>query len=1462
MKLKLFTALLAAVTILAPLSAIAETTPNPAEVKRAAVERFGKLPLSFEPTESPSRFLAHSGGYSVSVGVGESWVAVADPKSGTPHTFRFAFEKANPAAPLEAIEPLPGVTNYYLGADASKWRVGVKNYAKLRAQGVYPGVDVVYYGDHRRLEFDLVVAPQADPSVIALTFSGMEKFYKDASGDLVAEVGGRPIRFAKPYAYQRIGGVSHPVAAEYELSSAGRVQLHLGAYDRSSELIIDPVVSYATFLGGNQLDTANGVAVDSTGSAYVTGQTCSGGNASGNFPPAALYNNGSFSGSCDAYVTKFSPDGTTFEYTTILGGSNPANATAVGNGIALDSANQAYIVGTTNFRDMDVQNAGGYRNTWQGGDSDAFIAILATTTGAVVRTTYLGGSGADAGYGIAVDTQKNVIAVGQTCSNDFPSYYAIEVKVEYCVAFITKLDNGFHIAPPIAAGVSDLSPAPAPPSGATYYFSGTFGGQPVPPAVTSVWEPSTLTPTYFYPGTIVYDDNIPPNVQVTYTGGISGQVAPAWSKTKLDLTYDNTIVWENIGTTAAPTFATSEAYGVALDPLGDVFVAGGTNTADLGGNPPYIYSYYQGTGAWVLKLGATTGLVGGALNPNGNWVYGAALEKTPSDTSATVDAARAIAVDASGKAYVTGTATGTLFGTSSSSYKPAATGGQDAFLVRMSTSGGSIDYATYLGGSGNDQGLGIAVEASGTAYVTGSTQSIDFPLINPLENPNSQPVTNAPLLSLSGARDAFITKFTSDGTALIFSAYVGGSDIDQGNAIAIASDKNNHVDMYLAGSTSSQDFESTLIQESPLYPNPSYVPPQTYGGGGDAFVAKVAGASLPTVTVAPGSLDFANQDVGTRSVAVPVQYTNDNSISSVNISAVTFTGDFSQAYTAKTPQDCTPGPIAANAACNIWVVFSPTAQGNRTGTLTITDDVGTEPHLIWLTGQGATPYDAFSPLSLTFPAQVLETPSSPLTVTLQNTGKGTLFFNSIATSGDFSQTNTCTAQVAPGGTCTFSVVFTPTDIGTRNGSLTITDNSADSPHVIGFTGTVALVNSSITNPASLSLTFASSGSPQPLGVASASQTVTVKNNDPAHSLIVSGAVISGDFQVSANNCIAAVAPSGSCTILVTFTPTASGTRSGSLVISGDGTVMPVTISLTGTGAAGTGSIQIPSTLDFGTQQAINTPVTKTLTLGNGSSTNPLGITGISITAGNADGTFTVSNNCPLSLAASATCQVSVTFTPTKAGTAESATLTVSATGVASVTVALTGTGISGGGGGTTPTTGDFTMTASTTGVSVVEGSTAVYNFSITPQNGSKDTVTFACTKNPVGSTCSITPSQVVMDGSTVQPVTLIVGTTGGSGTGAKSVAPRLIPRSIFFALLPFSLVGMLLIKKRRGSWLALMLVVICLLMGMTACGGSNSTSSSDSGLAPASYEVDFTATSSADAANPQTIKLTLIVSKQ
>jgi hypothetical protein len=1099
------------------------------------------MPLSFEPTGTPGRFLARSNGYMMTIGATDSSVAVTGADAASTPTLHFSFEHANAAATIDAIDPLPGVTNYYVGKDPKDWRLGVKNYAKLRAKQIYPGVDVVYYGDQCRLEFDFVVAPKANPDRIALTFSGMDKLYVDSDGDLVAEMNGRPVHLAKPFAYQKIAGEKKPVSLAYTLVNKNQARLQIGDYDKNLELVIDPTLSYSTYLGGSQGDTANGIALDASANAYITGMTCSIGKDTNPvlFPapnpnPSGTTVKGVY-GACNAYVTKLNSTGTAIVFTTFISGSAPypANSYATGNGIALDDISlnphpvpngypNVYVVGTTSFQDMPLVGlnpVGTDRSsTYNGGDSDAFIAILDSTSGALIRSSCLGGSLADAGSAIAVDPQQNITVAGQTNSFNFPGYNGFEPITEAYVAFVTKLDFGLHIAAPIfsgaspspqlpgaspmtprAASLTDLcaSASPCPtvvdPTKAYYFFSAVYGGQLVAPPETWSYQSASGVPT----GVITTITPVCPSISppVNYP---SLRVVSVWPGDAVGINWGTCssyqvgsvipdlggVQWEVIGIfpLPGPIYATTEAYGVALDPGGDVFLVGGSSTAELhpslpGPAPapgsfdwlPQADTHYTGTGAWIIKiLGHDTSMGRGDA---GTPVYLTPLGTEATDITQAVNAARAITVDSQGRAYVVGTATGGIY-TTTGSLNPNPLGGTDAFILRMNTAGSGVDYSTYLGGSGNDQGLAVAVNAGGWAYVAGSTQSMDIPALNQIVD-----ASNNTLTQLSGTQDAYLVMMSPEGTDLNMSAYLGGSSLDQANAVALS--KSGNGDIYVAGTTTSADFPL-----SPLPPPPPAVPGiSAYAGNGDAFVTKILGASFPSVSVTPKSLDFPDQVVGFSS-------------------------------------------------------------------------------------------------------------STTLLVTVQSTGQAILHFtNPITATGDFSQTNNCGTQLTPQGGaqdhCTITVTFTPTDVGTRSGVLTVVDDATDSPQTIGLQGNGVKVQESV-SPGTL--TFAS----QVLATTSAAQTVTLTNTDSAQTLIVSSVVICNtnnvctattDYNVSSNGCNQLLTPGKSCTVGVTFTPTAPGSRLATLVINGNGANFPASVQLTGTGngsgapvgSSGTGSGSVSAT---------------------------------------------------------------------------------------------------------------------------------------------------------------------------------------------------------------------------------------------------------------------------------------------
>ncbi len=335
---------------------------------------------------------------------------------------------ANPSARVSGLEPQAGRSNYFIGNDPQKWRKNVPTYARVAYEGVYPGVDLVYYGNQSgRLEYDFKVAPGADASAISLSFAGAQKMRIDgATGDLLLQVGTGELRFHQPVVYQpanddRRAGADDSgrqlVAARYVLRGHHGVAFHLADYDRSRPLVIDPALGYSTYLGGSAADNAYGVAVDSSGSAYITGMT-----QSTNFPVTKGAFQTSNKGKTVAFVTKLSVNGSALLYSTYLGGSG----TDFAFGIAVDAAGSAYVAGTTGSSDFPI-TAGAFQTKCGGnvgnckGVPDAFVTKLDATGSALSYSTYLGGSGDDRGFAMALDPNGNVYVTGRTGSTDFPS---------------------------------------------------------------------------------------------------------------------------------------------------------------------------------------------------------------------------------------------------------------------------------------------------------------------------------------------------------------------------------------------------------------------------------------------------------------------------------------------------------------------------------------------------------------------------------------------------------------------------------------------------------------------------------------------------------------------------------------------------------------------------------------------------------------------------------------------------------------------------------------------------------------------------------------------------------------------------------------------------------------------------------------------------------------------------------
>src|SRR5262245_50615747 len=336
-------------------------------------ETYGKLPLSFEINRGqadPSiKFLSRGGNYSFYLASIEATLCLGDVSADRPATMRMKLVNANPSPKIEGVDQLPGRSNYLIGADPKQWRKDIPNYARVWYDEIWPGVDAIFYGNQRRLEYDFTVAPGANPRAIKLSFEGAKKISVDADGDLALRLAEGELRQLKPVVYQEVNGEKRMVRGRYVVKG-DQVGFEIGRYDRTRELVIDPTLAYSTAgIGGVS------IAVDATGNAYVTGTTIS-----LDFPKVNPLQN-SYAGEGDAFVAKLNSAGTALVYSTYIGG----NSLDQGRSIAVDAAGNAYIAGFSQSNDFPGATGSKvgrvlYKSVNSGGDWTASDAGLPTST--------------------------------------------------------------------------------------------------------------------------------------------------------------------------------------------------------------------------------------------------------------------------------------------------------------------------------------------------------------------------------------------------------------------------------------------------------------------------------------------------------------------------------------------------------------------------------------------------------------------------------------------------------------------------------------------------------------------------------------------------------------------------------------------------------------------------------------------------------------------------------------------------------------------------------------------------------------------------------------------------------------------------------------------------------------------------------------------------------------------------
>ena len=668
---------------------------------------FGNIPLYFVPNKGQvnekAAFYAKTPGYtlwmtkeglvfdSIISGKGSG---VRGKEKMQRDVSRFIFINANKNPGMVPREMTPHIINYIKGNTPSQWKTGIRTSKAILYTDIYKNIDLKVYGIEKQIEYDWKVKPGGNPGDIRFQYQNVKGTRIDAGGNLLVDTQFGELIHKRPVSFQYIEGKRVEVSVDFKEIEPGVYGFHVGRYDKTRELIVDPVVlAYSTYLGGSGDEHGFGLAVSDHGRAFLTGDTYS-----TDFPIDDAYQGAIGGGDRDAFVSRYTSSGN-LVYSTFLGGSGDDT----GGAIQVDAAGKIYVTGFTYSTDFPTKNPYQAANN---GDGDIFVCILSSSGTVLEYSTYFGGSNGDEGLAIALDVNKNIYITGRTYSSDFPTLNAYQGTFK--------------------GGNMDAFAAKFSASGAGLVYSTYLGGKG--------------------------DD----------TGfGIA-------------VNGSNAYVAGRTGSTNFPTH--NEIQGTFGGGTYDGFV---TKLSSTGGT--LVYSTYLGGGG--------------------------------------TDSAYGIAVDAGGSAYVTGDTAGSGFPTQNAYQSTYGGGAKDAFVSKFDTTGTSLVYSTYIGGIERDEAAYIAVNAVGNACIAGSCESSDFP------------VKRAYQSAYNGDFDAFVTMFSTDGSRLTLSTYLGGSNRDSGRGIGFDMDGN----IYMAGYTESIDFPTQSAEQSSL------------NGDIDAFVVKLSLSEFGTL---------------------------------------------------------------------------------------------------------------------------------------------------------------------------------------------------------------------------------------------------------------------------------------------------------------------------------------------------------------------------------------------------------------------------------------------------------------------------------------------------------------------------------------------------------------------------------------------------------------------------------------
>jgi hypothetical protein len=952
-----------------------ESRPEQKNLLRLKAD-YGSLPLSFEPNEGQTdpqvKFLARGNGYSLYL---TSREAILSLHTGVPANYgeprsrsrartkracpaknesrgRTSYAKANETSlhmrlvgaanspRSQGIEELPGKVNYFLGSDPAAWRTNIPTYTRIKYDSVYPGVDLIYYGNQQQLENDFVVAPFADPGLIMFELQGADSLDLDRDGNIIVHGAGEEIRLRKPTIYQGEGALRRVVGGRYMRRGSRRFGFEVAEYDRSRPLIIDPVLSYSTLLGGSDIGHGDGIAVDAAGNAYVVGVT-----GSVDFPTISPFQL-ALRGRSDAFITKLNPAGTGLVYSTYVGGLDYDEAT----GIAVDSAGNAYVSGRTSSSDFPTKNP---IQAAFGGNEDGFVLKLNSTGDTLVYSTYLGGSSQDFATGIALDMTGSAYVVGATNSLDFPTKNSMQAYMGAQDVFLAKVN----------------------PAGDSFVYSTFVGGS------GQDWSGGIavdLAGNAFITGqTFSFDFPTKNPFQATNHGNSDGFVAKV-NSTGSALVYSTYLGGNQI----------DAGVGIAIDSAGNTYVTGWTASPDFPtqGGMQSLFS----DDAFVTEL-----------DPTGTTLlYSTLLGGSDDDagTAIAVDSSGNAYLTGTTESsdFPTRSALQKTFTPGNCCFSDLPCPCDDVFVAKLDTkqSGpSSLPFSTYLGNSGEDYGAGIALDATGNVYITGGADP-GFPVtpgafdtkdgttafvlkIGPEDSPRLAVSSGSldfglqPIGVISAPRNVTLSNV---GTAslTISSLSVTGANSgdfslsDSCDAVLTGGTQCTVGVTFSPGSSGPRIAAISIVDDAP--------------GSPQSISLSGQGANGASASLSPTDLEFGNQPVETASAPKSLMLTNTGT-GALTVDDVQIAGPDLNDFTASS--EC-GASLAAGASCSINIAFSPLSVGARLAYVKVFDNSTNSPLAAELHGTGFVGAANFSVTSSATVQTVVAGQTATYTLTLSS----------------------------------------------------------------------------------------------------------------------------------------------------------------------------------------------------------------------------------------------------------------------------------------------------------------------------------------------------------------------------------------------------------------------------------------------------------------------------------------------